>query len=206
MVVAAQVLNPGPGRTVEGGPGSIPELQAAIERVLKETRTPGAAVVMVSQGNVEWLAGIGKQDVERNRPATVDTLFRIGSVSKGFAAVAALQLQEQGKFKLTDPLRQWAPELPFNNPWEASHPVRLVHLMEHTTGFDDMRLHEYARNDPTPIPLKEALRDNRWRRWHCYRTAMVNYEFSWAGTRFKRSRRGQCGGNSSGWPSSPRWC
>ena len=118
------------------GPKSIPELQTAIETVLKENKTPGAAIAIVSRDKVEWMAGIGKADVAANKPATADTLFRIGSVSKAFAALAALQLQEEGKLKLTDTVRQWVPEVAFVNPWEASDPVRLVHLMEHTSGFE----------------------------------------------------------------------
>lgn len=138
-------------------PKSIPELQAAIETVLKETRTPGATIAIVSRDKAEWVAGIGKADVAANQPVTADTLFRIGSVSKSFAALAALQLQEEGKLKLTDTVRQWVPDVAFVNPWEASDPVRLVHLMEHTSGFDDIHLREYALNDPTPIALKDAL-------------------------------------------------
>jgi CubicO group peptidase (beta-lactamase class C family) len=161
------------GRTLgadsKGGPKSIPELQTAIETVLKETRTPGAAIAIVSRDKAEWVAGIGNAEVASNKPVTPDTLFRIGSTSKAFAALAALQLQEEGKLRLDDTVRQWAPDVAFNNPWEASDPVRLVHLMEHTTGFDDLRLREYALNDPTPVALKDALaygvasRVSRWR-------------------------------------------
>ena len=78
-------------------------------------------------------------------------------LSKSFAALAALKLQEEGKLKLTDTVKQWVPDVAFANPWEATDPVRLVHLMEHTSGFDDMHLREYALNDPTPMSLKDAL-------------------------------------------------
>ena len=145
---AAQSLN---------GPKSIPELQTAIEAILKETRTPGAAIAIVSRDKAEWVAGLGKADVAANKPVTADTLFRIGSTSKGFAALAALQLQEEGKLRLTDTVRQWVPDVAFVNPWEPTDPVRLVHLMEHTSGFDDIHLREYALSDPTPISLKDAL-------------------------------------------------
>lgn len=138
-------------------PKSVPELKSAIEKVLKETKTPGAAIAIVSRDRDEWVAGIGKADVAANEPATADTLFRIGSVSKAFAAFAALQLQETGKFKLTDTVRHWAPDVAFVNPWEPTAPLRLVHLMEHTSGFDDIHLREYALNDPTPITLRDAL-------------------------------------------------
>lgn len=152
----------------KSAPKTIPELRSAIEEILKETKTPGAAVAIVSTDKVEWTAGIGLADVTANKPATDETLFRIGSTSKGFAALAALQLQEQGKLKLTDTVKQWVPDVAFTNPWEATDPVRLVHLMEHTSGFDDIHSREYALNDPT-ISLKDALaygassRVCRWR-------------------------------------------
>ena len=160
------------GAEDQPGPKSIPGLQAAIEKVLKETKTPGAAIAIVSRDQAEWVAGLGMADVAANKPATADTLFRIGSVSKAFAALAALQLQEEGKLKLTDTVRQCGKGRRcrlFSNPWEATDPVRLVHLMEHTTGFDDIHLREYALNDPTPMGLQEALafgassRVSRWR-------------------------------------------
>jgi CubicO group peptidase (beta-lactamase class C family) len=157
------------GADSNSGPKSIPELQAAIEAVLKETRTPGAAIAIVSRDKAEWVAGVGLADVAAHKPATADTLFRIGSVSKAFAALAALQLQEEGKLKLTDTVKQWVSEVAFTNPWEATDPVRLVHLMEHTSGFDSIHLRECALNDPTPIALKDALaysassRVSRWR-------------------------------------------
>src|SRR4030095_7876472 len=122
---------------------SIPELQRAIETILQKTRTPGAAIALVSREKVEWMAGIGKADIKANTPVTIETLFRIGSVSKAFAALAALKLQEEGKLKLTDTVKQRAPDVIFSNPWEATDPVRLVHLMEHTAGFDDLHLREY---------------------------------------------------------------
>lgn len=151
------------------GPKSIAELQAGIERILRECNTPGASIAIVSRDKEEWVAGVGLADIETKKPATADTLFRIGSVSKAFTALAALKLQEEGKLKLSDTVKQWVPEVAFVNQWEETDPVRLVHLMEHTTGFDDISLREYALNDPTPISLSDALvfgtpsRVSRWR-------------------------------------------
>jgi CubicO group peptidase (beta-lactamase class C family) len=153
----------------EQKPTTIAGLRNAIDAVLQETRTPGAAIAIVSRDKVEWMAGIGKADVAANKLVTAKTLFRIGSISKSFAALAALKLQEEGKLKLSDTVKQWAPDIIFSNPWEATDPVRLVHLMEHTAGFDDLHLREWAHNDPTPVTLKEALaygeasRVSRWR-------------------------------------------
>jgi CubicO group peptidase (beta-lactamase class C family) len=82
------------GAGVTSKPESFSELQSAIETVLKETKTPGAAVVIVSREKMDWLAGVGKADVAANKPVTPETLFRIGSVSKSFAALAALTLPD----------------------------------------------------------------------------------------------------------------
>ena len=160
LLILATVLSHTAAAESNSVPRSIPELQAAIESVLKDTRTPGAAIAIVSRDRAEWVAGLGTADVAAHRPVTADTLFRLGSISKSFVAVAALQLQEAGKLKLSDTVRQWAPDVTFVNPWEATHPLRLVHLLEQTTGFDDMRLWEYALDDPTPMSLKDALAED----------------------------------------------
>lgn len=160
-------------------PQTIAELQAEIEKILRETGTPGAAVALVSRDGSEWAAGLGLADVASKRPATAQTLFRLGSVSKEFVALAALKLQEEGKLKLTDPVRQWLPECPIDNPWEATDPVRLVHLLEHTSGVPDGRGPSWAHNDPKPATMAEALAlepANRFVRWRPgSRSGYTNY-------------------------------
>ena len=169
MVSSVIALCTASGQQGEQKPKTIADLQSAIEAVLHETRTPGAAIAIVSCDKAEWVAGIGMADLAAHKPVTAETLFRIGSISKSFAALAALKLQEEGRLKLSDTVKQWAPDVIFGNPWEATHPVRLVHLMEHTAGFDDLHLREWAHNDPTPVTLQAALtygaasRVSRWR-------------------------------------------
>jgi CubicO group peptidase (beta-lactamase class C family) len=163
----------------KAGPQTIAELQAEIETILRETVTPGAAVALVSGDEVEWVAGLGLADVASERPATAQTLFRIGSVSKEFVALAALKLQEEGKLKLTDTFRQWLPECPIENPWESTEPVRLVHLLEHTSGVPDGRGRSWAHNDPKPATMAEAVAlepGNRYVRWRPgSRSGYTNY-------------------------------
>ncbi len=160
-------------------PQNIAELQAEIEKILHGSGVPGASVAMVERDGTEWVAGFGLVDVTANRPATAQTLFRIGSVSKEFVALAALKLQEDGKLKLTDPVRQWLPECPIENPWEATDPVRLVHLLEHTSGVPDWRPKAWAHNDPKPVTTTEALAlepGNRFVRWRPgSRSGYTNY-------------------------------
>ena len=148
---------------------SIAELQQQLEKALKDTHTPGASVAIVHREGPEWVAGLGEADVASGRAATPETLFRIGSTSKAFASLAILMLADQGKLSLDDPVHKLAPEVWFENRWEADDPVRVVNLLEHTTGWDDMHLREYAKDASPSMGLREALdydhhsRTSRWR-------------------------------------------
>ncbi len=147
---------------------SIPELQKQLEKILEDTHTPGVSVAIVHRDGPEWIAGLGKSDVAANRATSADTQFRIGSTSKAFASLSILKLSNEGKLSLDDSVHKLVPEVWFENPWEATDPVRVVDLLEHTTGWDDMHLREYAKDDPA-LPLRDALdydhhsRISRWR-------------------------------------------
>jgi CubicO group peptidase (beta-lactamase class C family) len=149
-------------------PRTIPELQARIREVLAETKTPGIGIALVSRDSVVWAAGIGTADVAAGRPATDTTLFRIGSTSKAFVSLLVLLEQEAGRLSLQDPVWAHAPELVFENEWEDTDPIRIVHLLEHATGWDDLALRDYAKNDST-LTLRDGLaynpdtRTSRWR-------------------------------------------
>src|SRR5688572_19569263 len=125
---------------------SIVEIRHATERVLAEKNTLGASVAIVRRGEPPWVAGFGAADLATGRVASSETLFRIGSVSKPFVALAVLVLVDRGRLSLNDPVRTLVPEIRFDNAWESSDPVRVVHLLEHTTGWDDIHLRDYAKD------------------------------------------------------------
>ena len=146
---------------------SIAELRQQLEKILADTKTPGVSVAIVHRDGPEWIAGLGKSDVATNRATTDQTLFRIGSTSKAFVSLSILKLANEGKLSLQDPVRKLAPEIWFENRWEATDPVRVVDLLEHTTGWDDMHLREYAK-DAKGMTLREGLdyyRHSRYSRW-----------------------------------------
>lgn len=144
-----------PSITASGA--SFEVLTREIERTLQKTHTPGAGVAIVRRDGPAWIAGLGLADVAAHKKVTPDTLFRIGSVSKGFVALSVLKLQEEGKLSLNDTLKSRAPDLAFENPWEQTDPVRLVHLLEHTSGWDDLNLRSYASDPPQELTLREGL-------------------------------------------------
>ncbi len=140
-------------------PKTLQELQQAMKDVLDREHVPGAGVALVANGQLLWCRGIGKADVAANREMTCDTEFRVGTISKTFVALALLKLQEEGKINLYARLQDVAPEIPFQNRWEAAHPVRIVNLLEHTAGFDDMEPSEvYNVRDRYDFPLLEVFK------------------------------------------------
>ncbi len=140
-------------------PKTLEELQKAMKDALDKEHVPGAGVALVANGVVLWCGGIGEADIATKRPVSCDTEFRVGSISKTFVALALLKLQEDGRINLYARLQDVAPEIPFENPWEATHPVRIVNLLEHTAGFDDMEPSEvYNVHDRYDFPLLEVFK------------------------------------------------
>ncbi len=151
-------------------PRSLDELETRIREILDEHNVPAASVALVNRDEVLWVAGVGLADRASDRAATADTLFRVGSITKSFTSLAVLRFVEDGDVRLEDRLRDLTPDVAFENPWAESDPIRLAHLLEHTTGFDDIHLAEYANNqDDPPLTLSEGLafhphsRVSRWR-------------------------------------------
>jgi CubicO group peptidase (beta-lactamase class C family) len=150
-------------------PRTVAELEARIKKVLDSTKTSGVGLAMVRHDSVIYTGGIGRARVAPDTPATAATLFRIGSTSKAFVALTALALEREGKLSLQDPITKHLPHFYFRNPWESTDPVRIVNLLEHTSGFDDNSLMSYANSDPAPLTLEQGLaldsatRVSRWR-------------------------------------------
>src|SRR5688572_21328520 len=111
------------------------ELTARLGKILKDNGVPGMAAVIADRDGIVWTAGIGLADVATRTPATPETLFRVASISKTFVALAVLKLREEGRLDLDAPVESLVPDVAFTNKWEATDPVRVVHLLEHTTGW-----------------------------------------------------------------------
>ncbi len=118
----------------------IREVLQKIEDVMKREQIPGLMISIVKKDSILFSGGLGYADMEKGVKAHARSQFHLASVTKFFVALAIHRLNSEGRLHLGDPLKSLAPEIPFANPWEADDPVRLVHLLEHTTGFEDIRL------------------------------------------------------------------
>ena len=93
---------------------------------------PGAAVLVLRDGQPLVRRGYGLADVEAGTPVTPQTNFRLASISKQFTAAAILLLAEDGRLSLDDPVRKWLPSLP-----ASADPITLRHMITHGSGLVD---------------------------------------------------------------------
>lgn len=91
----------------------------------------------------------------------------MASITKTFTALAIMKLVKQGKLSLYDDLSKIAPEIVFTNQWEKTNPVKIIHLLEHTSGFDDLRFNTFWNNDLNISELQaiEKCKNSMYCRW-----------------------------------------
>ena len=115
---------------------------------------PALSIALVDDQRVVWARGFGFADPSRRTPATAETVYRVGSVSKLFTDLAVMQLVEQGKLDLDAPLERALPEFAPRNPFGT--PITLRQLMSHRSGLvREPPVGHYF--DPTPPALNEVV-------------------------------------------------
>src|SRR5512140_54816 len=86
-------------------------LDSFVNRRLQELNAPGLTLVMANRQGTVRIATYGYADIDAKRAVRPDTLFQIGSISKSFAAICALQLRDEGKLDLQRPVHDYLPWL-----------------------------------------------------------------------------------------------
>lgn len=98
------------------------------------TQTPGAAVVIVKGGEVVFLSGYGVRAAGAADSVDAHTVFRIGSLSKGFAGILTGMLVQDSVLDWEEKVQRRFPEFTLRDPEQARR-IRLWHLLSHTTGL-----------------------------------------------------------------------
>jgi CubicO group peptidase (beta-lactamase class C family) len=123
-------------------PADDPEVKAQIglfsawlEGQIAIRQLPGVVVGVVSDQDLIWVKGFGQADIEAGRPMELDTRFRMASHSKLFTATAIMQLREQGKLRLDDPVTEYLPWFTFRPTAPDDPPITIEHLLTHSSGL-----------------------------------------------------------------------
>ena len=112
------------------------EFDKLLSRQFKSNET-GATALVARKGQILYQKAFGMANLELNVPMQTDNVFRIGSITKQFTAVAILQLMEQGKLSLQDDITKYLPDYPTHG-----HTITIEHLLTHTSGiqsYTDMK-------------------------------------------------------------------
>jgi len=124
---------------------------------------PGAAFVLVKDGEILLSRGYGYADLENQIPVDPQkTVFRIGSTSKLLTATAVMQLVEEGKIDLDADVNRYLEG--FQIPDTYPEPVTMADLLTHTAGFDEKLLGAFARTPADVRPLGDYLAQEMPRR------------------------------------------
>lgn len=109
-------------------------LEAQLAAFWQEQGIPALSVALVYDQEVLWANGFGYTDLEGKIPATPQTVYRVHSITKLFTATMLLQLRDQGKLQLDDPLSKYLPGFGLKSRFGALPPVTLRQLASHTAG------------------------------------------------------------------------
>jgi CubicO group peptidase (beta-lactamase class C family) len=115
------------------------ELAASIDGILNRHPAVGLAVGIVRDGALELFHGHGLADITAGTPITEDTVFRIGSITKPFTAIAVMQLHEQGLVDLDAPATDYLRAYQLVPARAGLRPPTVRHLLTHTAGIPEVR-------------------------------------------------------------------
>ncbi|MFD0886166.1 serine hydrolase domain-containing protein [Streptosporangium algeriense] len=113
----------------------VPRMRARVSELLTEYRIPSAVIGVLHDGEITDFA-VGVKDVSTREPATTDTVYQCGSVSKTWTALAFMRLVDEGKVSLDEPVRTYLPDFRVADP-EVSARVTPRHLLNHTSGIEE---------------------------------------------------------------------
>ena len=150
---AAAAINGDPlprGKPEDAGLSSerLGEIAKVLNADIERGRIPGAVIAIARKGRLVYFEAFGFRDKANNVPMTKDTIFNIASMTKPMAALAALQLAEQGKIKIDDPVSAYFPQFAsmvvgildengnlITDKVPAKRQITLRDLMLHTSGL-----------------------------------------------------------------------
>ncbi|MCJ7630706.1 MAG: beta-lactamase family protein, partial [Longimicrobiales bacterium] len=124
----------------------LTRLHNAMQGLVDDGRLAGITTIIARHGQIADFQTYGYRDIEADDPMAGDDIFRIYSMSKPITGVALMMLYEEGRFRLSDPVRRYIPEfadLEVATSWgpngpvleDADHAMTIRELMTHTAGL-----------------------------------------------------------------------
>jgi len=109
------------------------QLEKLITHELQDKKLPALSIALVDDQEIVWAKGFGMADPDKEIPATAETVYRVGSVSKLFTDIGIMQLVERGQIDLDAPVTKYFPEFQPRNSFNKA--ITLRQLMSHRSGL-----------------------------------------------------------------------
>src|SRR5262245_29077908 len=123
---------------------------------------PGVAVGVVSDQELVWATGFGFADINSKQPMTPTTRFRMASHSKLFTAIAIMQLREEGKLRLDDPVAKYITWFKAKPAGDDDGPITIEQLLSHSSGLQrEAGDHWTSYEFPTADELRRLYADRQ---------------------------------------------
>jgi len=129
-----------------------------IRRGMRKAGIPGLSIALVDDQQLIWAEGYGHANRDDRVPATPETVYQIGSITKVVNALAVMQLVEQGRMDLDRPITEYLPEFSMRTRWPQAAPITPRALLCHHAGLPTYLLKGFF-SDQSLSELLHALRD-----------------------------------------------
>ncbi len=120
---------------------------------------PGLSAAIVHDQDLLWSGASGYADLDSKRPASADTIYGICSISKLFTGIAVMQLRDQGKVQLDEPVTDMLPWFNLKQSFEGSPGITLRNLLTHAAGLPREADAPYWVGPDFPFPTREQVRE-----------------------------------------------
>lgn len=135
-----------------------PPMDSEISNALEREGLVGAVWSTVAPDGSIVTGAAGSRDARSGTPMRASDKVQVGSIAKSLIATGILRLVSEGRLRLDAPVAELLPMVEVDNRWAAESPLRLRHLLDHSSGLDDARLWQVFSLKASPdIPLSEAL-------------------------------------------------
>jgi CubicO group peptidase (beta-lactamase class C family) len=118
---------------------------------------PGMSVGVVYDQDLIWSRGFGYADVSEKRPATPGTIYSICSISKLFTSIAIMQLWEQGKLRLDDPINKYLPWFNIQDRFPDAPEITIQGILTHSSGLPREADHPYWTGPEHNFPTRDQI-------------------------------------------------
>ena len=155
--VGAALFGPKPPKPPQYA-NSVAELEAYVNKLVEMSRPPGLSLVVVKDGKMVYNKSFGLADGPNRVPATPETIYHWGSMTKPTTATAIMQLHERGALNIDDPVTKYLPDFRVLYPSSSSERITIRHLLNHSSGIGDPPdMLEFVHEEGEPFPDQVEL-------------------------------------------------